>query len=108
MKVKLGYRSFSLEDIEDKKVYEILYNKMIQLDQYEANSQEMANKAITKYRYRRWRDRISSSLDLAFRIEKIMIKDKPQLFNLKILKEVNEIEKLIGEFTDYNTVLLVS
>lgn len=81
---------------------------MIEVDPFEPTSQEKTDKAITKYRYRKWVDEISSTSTLAFRFEKIWPRDLSTRKNFKTIKNVNEIEKLICNFTKNDKNLIVS
>lgn len=75
MDCKMGTRTYLEEELkkarEKPKLRKDLYQKMIAIDETAPSEEENEQKAITKPRYMQWREHVSSSATLGFRIEGI-------------------------------------
>lgn len=73
MDCKIGVRTYLEEELskakEKPKLRKDMYEKMIQIDKNAPNDEEHRAKGVTKPRYMVWRETISSTATLGFRIE---------------------------------------
>ncbi|KAI1725237.1 inositol polyphosphate kinase domain-containing protein [Ditylenchus destructor] len=69
MDIKMGQRTFLMSEVSNKTKRTDLYKKMVDIDPNEPTEEENADKAITKLRYMKFRERESSTATLGFRIE---------------------------------------
>jgi len=99
MDVKMGVRTFAAKEILSSKPRSDLYEKMICEDMSAPNTEEHQSQSITKYRYLDWRDRISSSRDLGFRIEAQTSKGKSRK-DFKSVRNQSEVENVFKLFAD--------
>ncbi|XP_034473170.1 inositol-trisphosphate 3-kinase A isoform X2 [Drosophila innubila] len=102
MDCKVGVRTYLEEELskakEKPKLRKDMYDKMIQIDAQAPNTEEHAAKAVTKPRYMVWRETISSTATLGFRIEGIKKSDGTSSKDFKTTKSREQIKLAFSEF----------
>uniref|UniRef100_A0A182MQY9 Kinase n=1 Tax=Anopheles culicifacies TaxID=139723 RepID=A0A182MQY9_9DIPT len=104
MDCKIGVRTYLEEELskakEKPKLRKDMYEKMIQIDQNAPTDEEHRAKGVTKPRYMVWRETISSTSTLGFRIEGIKKSDGTSSKDFKTTKSRDQISEAFREFTD--------
>lgn len=80
--------------------FQDMYEKMCQIDQDAPTEEEHRAKGVTKPRYMVWRETISSTATLGFRIEGIRNADGSSSKDFKTTKTKEQIIKAFESFTD--------
>lgn len=112
MDVKMGVRTYLEEELtkarENPKLRKDMYEKMIQIDPSEPTEEEHQLKAVTKPRYMIWRETISSTASLGFRIEGIKQSNGKTLKDFKRTKTEEQVKAAFGTFMNNHPKLIVS
>ncbi|KAI5623799.1 inositol-trisphosphate 3-kinase C [Silurus asotus] len=112
MDCKMGSRTYLEEDLvkarERPKLRRDMYEKMVAVDPDAPTAEEKAQQAILKPRYMQWRETLSSTATLGFRIEGIKKADGTCNTNFKRTKHREQVMKALEDFVDGNTQLLRS
>lgn len=102
MDIKMGTRTYLEEELEKArekpKLRKDMYQKMIEVDPSAPTAEENAQGAIIKPRYMQWRDEMSSSTHLGFRIEGIKKMDGASSKNFKKTKTPDEVKEALKHF----------
>lgn len=104
MDCKIGVRTYLEEELskakEKPKLRKDMYEKMIQIDQNAPTEEEHRAKGVTKPRYMVWRETISSTSTLGFRIEGIKKSDGTSSKDFKTTKSHEQICDAFREFAE--------
>ncbi|GAB6020074.1 hypothetical protein CHUAL_002813 [Chamberlinius hualienensis] len=91
MDIKLGTRTFSESEVKNQMPRPDLYQKMVKVDPNVATEEERALGAITKLRYMDFREKLSSTSTLGFRIEAVKYGKMTLDKDLKLVKSRDQI-----------------
>ncbi|XP_067011737.1 inositol-trisphosphate 3-kinase B isoform X7 [Anabrus simplex] len=104
MDCKIGVRTYLEEELakakEKPKLRKDMYEKMIQIDPEAPTEEEHRLKGVTKPRYMVWRETISSTATLGFRIEGIRKSDGKSSKDFKTTKTREQIVQAFRDFTE--------
>ncbi|XP_038597010.1 inositol-trisphosphate 3-kinase A [Tachyglossus aculeatus] len=107
---KMGVRTYLEEELskarERPKLRKDMYKKMVAVDPGAPTAQEHAQHAVTKPRYMQWRESISSSTTLGFRIEGIKKADGSCNTDFKTTRSWEQVERVFTEFLDGDAEVL--
>ncbi|XP_059062663.1 inositol-trisphosphate 3-kinase A isoform X1 [Achroia grisella] len=103
MDCKIGVRTYLEEELakakEKTKLRKDMYEKMIQIDPKAPSDEEHRSKGVTKPRYMIWRETISSTATLGFRIDGVKKADGTSSKDFKTTKTREQISEAFKEFT---------
>ncbi|KAL6479332.1 hypothetical protein MHYP_G00127650, partial [Metynnis hypsauchen] len=112
MDCKMGSRTYLEEELvkarERPKLRRDMYEKMVAVDPDAPSPEERAQQAVLKPRYMQWRETLSSTATLGFRIEGIKKADGTCNTNFKKTKHREQVMKALEDFVDGNTQILRS
>ncbi|KAM6165876.1 inositol-trisphosphate 3-kinase B [Erethizon dorsatum] len=112
MDCKMGVRTYLEEELTKARkkpsLRKDMYQKMIEVDPEAPTEEERAQRAVTKPRYMQWRETISSTATLGFRIEGIKKEDGSVNRDFKKTKTREQVTEAFREFTKGNHNILVA
>ncbi|XP_062965769.1 inositol-trisphosphate 3-kinase C [Cynocephalus volans] len=104
MDCKMGSRTYLEEELmkarERPRPRKDMYEKMVAVDPGAPTPEEHAQGAVTKPRYMQWRETISSTSTLGFRIEGIKKADGTCNTNFKKTQALEQVTKVLEDFVD--------
>ncbi|XP_068088915.1 inositol-trisphosphate 3-kinase B [Hyperolius riggenbachi] len=110
MDCKMGVRTYLEEELTKARkkpsLRKDMYVKMIEVDPNAPTEEEHSQRAVTKPRYMTWRETISSTATLGFRIEGIKKEDGTVNRDFKKTKTPEQVKEAFREFTQKNTKIL--
>lgn len=105
MDIKMGTRTFLESEVENSRMREDLYKKMVAIDVNAPSADEHQLGAVTKLKYMQFRENQSSSTNLGFRIEALkMAYQAPQL-DWKKTKTDKQVAEVLSTFVGHSTSL---
>ncbi|XP_054550947.1 inositol-trisphosphate 3-kinase B [Talpa occidentalis] len=112
MDCKMGVRTYLEEELTKARkkpsLRKDMYQKMIEVDPEAPTEEEKAQRAVTKPRYMQWRETISSTATLGFRIEGIKKEDGSVNRDFKKTKTREQVTEAFREFTKDNQNILIA
>lgn len=110
MDIKMGCRTYLEEELakarEKPTLRKDMYQKMVDVDPSAPTTEEHSQKGITKPRYMQWRDDISSTTELGFRIEGIRKSDGSQVKNFKKTKDKASVKQCLKQYVEENPTII--
>jgi len=116
MDIKMGVRTYLEEELlkagEKPKLRKDMYEKMVAIDASEPTPEEHAVRAVTKPRYMTWRESISSTSTLGFRIDGVKLRKGADncrtMKDFKRTKTEESVRSAIMQFAENNPDCIVS
>eukprot|EP00069_Balaena_mysticetus_P003323 bmy_16507T0 len=112
MDCKMGVRTYLEEELTKARkkpsLRKDMYQKMIEVDPEAPTEEEKDQRAVTKPRYMQWRETISSTATLGFRIEGIKKEDGSVNRDFKKTKTREQVIEAFREFTKGNRNILIA
>ncbi|XP_035278692.1 inositol-trisphosphate 3-kinase B [Anguilla anguilla] len=110
MDCKMGVRTYLEEELTKARkkpsLRKDMYQKMIEVDPEAPTAEEHAQQAVTKPRYMQWRETISSTATLGFRIEGIKKEDGTVNRDFKKTKSREQVTEAFQDFVKGNENIL--
>ncbi|KAJ3613047.1 hypothetical protein NHX12_019303 [Muraenolepis orangiensis] len=104
MDCKMGIRTYLEEELvrarDRPKLRKDLYEKMLEVDHRGPTEQEHAQKAVTKPRYMQWRETMSSTHTLGFRIEGIKKSDGTCRTDFKKTHNKRDVTQVFRDYVE--------
>lgn len=98
MDIKMGTRTFLESEVSNTKARTDLYEKMIKVDASAPTTEEHQARAVTKLRYMDFRDNMSSSRSLGFRIEALKMAGKEKVTELQTVRSREQVINTMNGF----------
>uniref|UniRef100_A0A8C8RFT9 Kinase n=1 Tax=Pelusios castaneus TaxID=367368 RepID=A0A8C8RFT9_9SAUR len=112
MDCKMGVRTYLEEELEQAqqrpRLRHDMYEKMVAVDPGAPTPEEHAQQAVLKARYMQWRESLSSTGTLGFRIEGIKKADGTCSTNFKKTRLPKQVVQALHDFTDGDRAILTS
>ncbi|XP_038238098.1 inositol-trisphosphate 3-kinase C isoform X1 [Dermochelys coriacea] len=112
MDCKMGVRTYLEEELEQARqrprLRRDMYEKMVAVEPGAPTPEEHAQRAVLKPRYMQWRESLSSTATLGFRIEGIKKADGTCSTNFKKMRLPEQVVQALGDFVDGDRTILAT
>ncbi|KAL4656491.1 inositol-trisphosphate 3-kinase A-like [Arapaima gigas] len=112
MDCKMGVRTYLEEELvrarEKPKLRKDMYDKMLEVDSKAPTPEEHHQQAVTKPRYMQWRETLSSTHTLGFRIEGVKKPDGTCSTDFKKTRSKEDVMQVFKDFVAGNTKIIRS
>ncbi|XP_022531670.1 inositol-trisphosphate 3-kinase C [Astyanax mexicanus] len=112
MDCKMGSRTYLEEELKkarkNPQPRKDMYEKMVAVEPEAPTPEERTQQAVLKTRYMQWRETLSSTATMGFRIEGIKKSDGTCNTNFKRTKDREEVMQALEDFVDHNLSVLKS
>ncbi|XP_026864653.2 inositol-trisphosphate 3-kinase A isoform X2 [Electrophorus electricus] len=112
MDCKMGMRTYLEEELvrarENPKLRRDLYKKMVEVDEQAPTAEEHRQQAVTKPRYMQWRETLSSTNTLGFRIEGVKKADGTCRTDFKKTRSREDVTHVFKDFVCGNENIIGS
>uniref|UniRef100_A0A8C5E8Z5 Kinase n=1 Tax=Gouania willdenowi TaxID=441366 RepID=A0A8C5E8Z5_GOUWI len=112
MDCKMGSRTYLEEELQmarDRPQPRTdMYEKMVAVDPEAPTAQERTQQAVVKTRYMQWRETLSSTTTLGFRIEGFRKANGECITNFKRTKSRDQVKEALSDFVESNTHIMWS
>ncbi|GAB1601345.1 inositol-trisphosphate 3-kinase A-like isoform X1 [Argonauta hians] len=111
MDVKMGIRTYLEDELkkarENPKLRADMYEKMVDIDPTAPTTEEKEAQAISKPRYMQWRENISSSSSLGFRIEGVKKANGVSSKDFKRTRSPEDVQAAFLDFVNHDKNILL-
>lgn len=98
MDCKMGQRTFVEDEVDVESPRTDMYEKMVALDPDAPTPDEHRARGVSKLRYMRWREAVSSTQELGFRIEALLKFNSPATRDFQFTRTRDQVKAILRDF----------